>query len=127
MLQILIASPDRTFLSELSSRMENGQAEITRTGSGGKAFSNVQQQAFDLFIADEDLGDMTGLACIEKIVFMNPMLNCAVVSALSEENFHEASEGLGILMPLPKHPGQTETEKLLERLKSILDLNKNSG
>lgn len=102
-------------------------ARVTWAGSGRRALSTIKEQTFDLFIADEHLGDMTGLACIEKIVSINPMLNCAVVSTLSKKDFHEASEGLGILMPLPKHPKKTETDKLLERLKSILGLNKNSG
>jgi hypothetical protein len=44
---------------------------------------------------------MTGLKFVEKLVLTNPMINCAAVSSLSSKDFHAASEGLGILMPMP--------------------------
>ncbi len=49
----------------------------------------------------ENLGDMTGLEFIRAIVSKRPMVNCAAISSLASEDFHEASEGLGILMQLP--------------------------
>jgi hypothetical protein len=50
-----------------------------------------------------------------------PMVNCAAVSSLVSEDFHEQSEGLGILMQLPVRPGQEHAEILLGKLKSILE------
>ena len=49
------------------------------------------------------------------------MINCAAVSSLTSEDFHEAGEGLGILMQLPVEPGQEYADMLLEQLKSILN------
>ena len=65
---------------------------------------------------------MTGLECIRKIVRRNPMINSAAVSTLMPDNFHEASEGLGVLMQLPAKTGQTQAAELLEKLKHILDI-----
>lgn len=47
---------------------------------------------------------------------INAMVNTAVVSPLSDEEFHEASEGLGILVRLPLEPGADEACELLRRL-----------
>jgi DNA-binding NarL/FixJ family response regulator len=81
----------------------------------------IAEDDFDLVVADENLGDMTGLEFIKAIVAKRPMVNCAAVSSLTPADFHEASEGLGILMQLPIRPGPEHAEKLLEQLKNILN------
>ena len=81
----------------------------------------IAEDDFDLVVADENLGDMTGLEFIRAIVSKRPMVNCAAISSLTPEDFHEAGEGLGILMQLPVSPGQKHAEMLLEQLKSILN------
>ena len=82
----------------------------------------IAQRDFDLVVTDENLGDMTGLEFIKTVITQKPMVNCAAVSTLLPEDFHEASEGLGILMQLPVRPGPEYTKELLEHLKNILDL-----
>jgi hypothetical protein len=52
------------------------------------------------------------------------MINCAAISSLSHKDFHEASEGLGVLMQLPESPGRDDAAKLLEHLKTILNFTK---
>ena len=50
---------------------------------------------------------------------INPMINTAVVSDLSKKEFHEATEGLGVLTAVSKHAGADEAEGLLEYLYKI--------
>jgi hypothetical protein len=69
----------------------------------------------------QSAGDITGLEFIRAIAAKRPMINCAAVSSLTSEDFHEASEGLGILMQLPVEPGRKHADMLLEQLKSILN------
>jgi hypothetical protein len=45
-----------------------------------------------------------------------------VVSPLSDEEFHEASEGLGILGRLPNNPGMNDASELLHKLKTVLEV-----
>jgi hypothetical protein len=52
----------------------------------------------------------------------NAMINLAVVSSLSHEDFHEASEGLGILVQLPPSPGEEDGSKLFETITQIVSL-----
>ncbi|MEA2084935.1 MAG: response regulator [Thermodesulfobacteriota bacterium] len=118
---LLITSDNNSFL-DLAAALEKNGMQTVRAESGGTAFHRIGNKTFDLVIIDEKLSDMTGLEFAEKLVSINPMMNCAMVSSLSPEDFHEASEGLGILMQLPLAPGKEDAEKLLKHLNSILNL-----
>ncbi len=62
---------------------------------------------------------MTGRKLVETIIFKNPMINCVVLSALSHDEFHEAYEGLGVLMQFPLKPDKTSALKLLDHMNRI--------
>lgn len=123
MISILIVSSDENALLDFQSALrQHGEIEISRTESGSKALQIVSGKAFDLVVTDEFLGDMSGLAFAEKLVAVNPLINCVSVSRLSPEAFHEASEGLGLLMQLPPNPGSEDAKKMMELLKKVLNL-----
>lgn len=119
MIRILFAGRDIVSLPVFKSILDQSGVHTTYLNSGQKALSTISKEAFDLLIADEDLGDMTGLQLIESVVTQNPMLNCAVISSLTHDDFHEASEGLGVLMQLSNEPDKTEVDQLLEQLRKI--------
>ena len=121
MIRIMLAGRDQTSLTALRAGLTNSDVHIVRAVSGDSGLSMLAVGNFDLVVTDENLGDMTGLEFIRSIVANRPMINCAAVSALTSEEFHEASEGLGILMQLPVEPGQKHADMLLEQLKSILN------
>jgi CheY-like chemotaxis protein len=87
--------------------------------SGGKALDRVADTLFDLVVTDESLGDMTGLELAERMLSINPMIHCAALSSLSPKEFHEASEGLGLLAQLPAVPDKTQADELLQRLMDL--------
>jgi len=122
MIRILLVNSDKDSFSELAPALEENRVHISWAESGTTALSKIADETFDLAITDERLSDMTGLEFAEKLVSINPMMNCAVASSLSSGDFHEASEGLGILMQLTRVPDKTEAEKLLEHLNNILTL-----
>ena len=78
-------------------------------------------------VTDEQIGKTNGLECIKALVTRNPLLNCAAVSSLSAHDFHEAREGLGVLMQLPPGPGRADARKLIDHLDAILNLGKKAG
>ena len=49
---------------------------------------------------------MTNLEFAGKLIKLNPMINCASVSSLPSNEFHEASEGLGMMCQLSFPPGK---------------------
>jgi CheY-like chemotaxis protein len=74
----------------------------------------------DVMVIDEEVDGITNLEIARQIVVTNPMINLTLVSTLSPKDFHEASEGLGIVAQLPRCPGQEDVAKLLGTLRGIL-------
>ena len=123
MFKILLVSPDKNSLYGLASALaEHADVDLSWAESGKTALEIVTDSAIDLVVTDESLGDMTGLEFAGRLLSVNPMINCASVSRLSPENFHEISEGLGIMVQLPVKPDKEDAEKLLQRLKDIKNL-----
>ena len=120
MLKLLLISRDINPFNELTSRLKKyDDVELEISASGEKAFEMISGKAPDLAIVDGDLGDMTGLEFVKRLLKVNPMIDTAVVSALDPAEFHEASEGLGIMCQLPKKPDKDNTDKLVQTLKQI--------
>jgi len=65
---------------------------------------------------------MNGLELATRLLSINPMINCAAVSTLSPDKFHEASEGMGLMAQLPSKPGGEEAERLFNRIKDLKDI-----
>lgn len=122
MLFALLASNEKAALSDLADTLTKNDVSTEWTESGDKALFILDAKKFDLVVIDEKLSDMTGLDFAKKLIAVNPLINCALVSSLSPEDFHNASEGLGIVMQLPPLPNKEDTEKLLEHLSRILNL-----
>ncbi len=123
MLKLLLVNRDSHSLSSLCSALRGqDDIELAVSESGEKALAMLSSMAVDLVVAEEDLGDMTALEFARRLLKINPMINCAIVSGLPHEEFHEASEGLGIMAQLPKQPGAEDAESLVETLKQIKGL-----
>ena len=125
-MKTLLVSSESGRLSNLENAFVENGAVMTRARSGSDVISEIADQSYDLIIADEHLQDMTGLELARKVVLINPMINMAVVSSLSQEEFHEAGEGLGILMQLSPEPESEEVGTLLKNLNSILIMTGNA-
>jgi DNA-binding NarL/FixJ family response regulator len=98
----------------------NPEVELKCVVSGAEALEAARTSAPHLVIIDSDLSDTAPLDLAKKLLTVNAMVNTAVVSPLSEEEFHEASEGLGVLGRLPDNPGENDAADLLGRLKVVL-------
>ena len=120
---ILIVTEKKDDFSVFAAALKkHGDIDLSWAESGSKALDMASGRAFDLMVTDEELGDMTGLELTLKLLSVNPMINSASVSSLSTEDFHEASEGLGLMMQLSSPPSRDEAGELLERLRKITGL-----
>jgi two-component SAPR family response regulator len=123
MIKILLATSEKESFSEFASTLEkNDDVELSWSANGQEALEKIPDNPVDLVAVNENIGDMTGIEFMKKLLMINPMINCAAVSSLSHEEFHEASEGLGVLMQLPVNPGEFEAKDLLKRIKNLKDL-----
>lgn len=123
MFKLLLVSKNRDSFSDfIVALKENGSNEVFYSGSGEEALNILKQKSFDLVITDEDVGNMSGPELARKLITVSPFTNCVAVSSLSEEDFHEASEGLGLMTHLPLNPVRADAEKLLKNLRQIKGL-----
>ena len=121
MIRFLIVSSDKQSFTDLASSLnKETDIDISWAENGQNALRIIKNNSFDLAISDDQLADMTGLGFIKNLVTINPMINSALVSTLTPDQFHEQTEGLGILAQLPKKPDEKHAEDLLEQLKKII-------
>jgi len=119
-LRVLITVKDFSRFSALVARLRRELAiELVPAATGAAGLAALKDKAIDLVIVDAQLDDMDGIAFINQLVRINPMINTALVSGLTEGEFHEATEGLGVLMQLPLQPREIDGEALLAGLEKI--------
>jgi CheY-like chemotaxis protein len=120
MIKLLLVTPDQESFRDFTvALIKNDDVEMSRAATGQEGLTILSETPVDLVIVDDSVGDMTGIEFMKKLLSINPMINCAAVSPLPHEAFHDASEGLGVLAQLPVAPGKPDAEKLLRHLKDI--------
>ena len=98
----------------------DSEVHLKHAASGAEALEATRTDAPHLVIIDADLPDTAPLDLVQKLLLVNAMVNTAVVSPLTDEEFHEVSEGLGVLGRLPRDPGERDAVELLGNLKKLL-------
>ncbi len=96
--------------------------ELIPVVTGAAGLAQLRGKPIDLVIVDEQLEDMSGIEFVRQLITVNPLANTAIVGALTEEDFHEATEGMGVLMQLPRQPNEQDAEALLVLLAKISGL-----
>lgn len=119
MLKVLIVTDTPSRFREFMGGLTESGADLETAASGRSALELLAANGFHLAVVDRELPDVTGLALVPKLVMADAMLNTALVSDLGPEEFHETSEGLGVLAQLPMNPGKAEAEALRDRLREV--------
>lgn len=126
MLHIIVATtrPEaiQDFLQALSI---SGEVDLRLTPSGAATLEAAAVQPH-LVIIDSQLPDTDPLPLVHSLLLANAMINTAVISSLAAEEFHEASEGLGVLQHLPDPPVAPDAAALVDKLRRILGLSPRS-
>ena len=124
---LLVAATKESFSDFAQELVKQKDVDLLWADSGQKAMDMVSASPVDLVVADENLKDMTGLEFALQLLSVNPMVNCSVVSSLDAEQFHEASEGLGLMSQLHPQPGAEQAVELLIRLRELKNLTTQSA
>jgi DNA-binding NarL/FixJ family response regulator len=122
MLNVVLATVRPQALQAFAETLSaNQEAQVKQVGSVAEALETIRTSAPHLVIIDSDLPDAAPLDLVRKLLMINATVNTAVISPLSDTEFHEAGEGLGIICRLPEEPGRNEAIDLLLRLKMMLE------
>jgi DNA-binding response OmpR family regulator len=120
MLSILLVGKNPEALASLADQLSQREGiAVSRASSGKDAWDILGKSKVDVVVTDEKLADGDSLPFVKDLTKQQPLINCAMVSSLSPEDFHEATEGLGVFMQLPVDPGAEEAVKMMELLESI--------
>jgi CheY-like chemotaxis protein len=79
----------------------------------------VEKQPPILVVTDDQVCGLTGLDIVRRLIEVNAFIQTAVISELDDHEFHNRSEGLGILSKLPLIPGEGDALKLIKRLEQV--------
>ncbi len=116
--QTLIITHDKARFSELARELASCACEITWADAEKPALDSAADQP-DLVIIDETVDGRPGLELAKKIIQVNALVNLAVASPLSPDDFHEAAEGLGILARISTTPGAPDARRLMDALTAL--------
>ncbi|MBU2513545.1 response regulator [bacterium] len=123
MIEVLLIGANDSLLSTLSGLLSEKEGVVVmKTDSGKVALEKVKKDSLKLVIIDEKVEAETGFKFAETIIAANPMMNLVIVSDLAPEEFHEASEGLGVLTQLPTKPSAEDVDNLITQLRKILSM-----
>jgi CheY-like chemotaxis protein len=121
--KFLIATQHKDRFIPLAGALESLlQADIHWAATGKETIEQAGDLLPTLTLIDKILPDMDGLIAVRELMQANALLNTALVSPLPPEDFHEFSEGLGILVQLPESPGEKDARDIIASLKSIFAL-----
>jgi len=116
---LLITSRENQFSEFMDGLTREETVEIATVVSSDEAIDSLSGSMLDLVIIDEIVNGISGMKIARDILMKNAMLNQVLVSSLSPEEFHEASEGLGIMAQLPPEPDAAQAKHVLEILKKM--------
>ena len=114
---ILISERQNQLSDFINALQKDGEVYILTAATFEEAIQMVARQVPALIVVDEQVGNLAGLDLVRLLMEVNAFINTAVFSALSEEEFHHHSEGLGILARLPIQPEKKDARRLLDLLR----------
>lgn len=124
---ILLAGKDPTSFAGFKRELAKDQRlRVTKVYSAEHTQQIIRNDSVDVIVIDDELQDEAGLQFVRKVVADYPFINCALVSPLYPEEFHEQTEGLGLFMQLPVNPGTGDAEEMLALLDTLKQLPKPS-
>ena len=91
-INVLLVSKDPGYFAELSQALaEYEQIKVVSVDSSEQAMVSVIDKMVEVIVAAEDIREGSGLTFIRELVKKNPFINCALVSPLYPNEFHEST------------------------------------
>jgi DNA-binding response OmpR family regulator len=116
---LIVTSNEPEFLKFTDALTSENSVETSLAASSKEALDAISGIIPDLVVIDEEVDGTSGLEIARSILMKNAMVNQALVSRLSSDEFHEASEGLGILVQLPPAPDAAQAKSLIALLEKM--------
>lgn len=120
MSNILVVNKESASLADFTAELLKTEGlNVVQATAGEEALTLIDEGKAEVVVAGDELADGLALDFVKKLMKNHPLVNCAMVSSLSPDDFHEATEGLGLFMQLSERPGAEEAKQMLDLLNSI--------
>ena len=119
---LLVESKNDQFNALFSGLDRSADVEINTVNTIEQAIQKVKENTHSAVVVAEEVEGKPGLELIHKIVKTNPFINTVLQSGLPSDEFHEYTEGQGVLMQLSLKPGPEEAKQLVEKLEKVASL-----
>lgn len=119
-MRIAIVTQRKEALSAFAEGLASHGVTIDWIAAPQDAVDQARMYPRDMVILDDQSGNFR--ACLSDLLMANALIHTAVITAIPPEQFHEESEGLGVLCSLPPSPRQEHADELVEKLRGILGL-----
>lgn len=116
---IIIASPRGDDLNLFIQGLENEGALVRLAKTKLKTLELVKARTPHLVVVDDCLSDVQPLTLVKDLMLIDAMINTAVITGISAEQFHEKGEGLGILTSICQQPDAQDAKALIQRLRKL--------
>lgn len=116
---ILLQTGRPAVFAPFMAELERQGCAVTTVPDAPACKDCVQRQAPQLVVVDASTHGQARQDVI-GIMRVNALVHTAVVTDMTEEAFHDAMEGLGILTALPPAPGVDDARRLVHLLNELL-------
>lgn len=121
-LSCIVATSREAELVDLMAGLRAKGAAVAVVPDGRSVLDAVKEYGPKLVIIDEGLPDAEPLPLVMEVVMANALTHTAVISSLPDSEFHDKSEGLGVLCALPLSPCRADGEALVRQVERIANL-----
>ena len=112
-MNIVIATPQSGELDDFIRALESKpDVTVHRSLDAASTLEAVRRNRPGLVVADARLDDNDGVGLVQDIIGIDAMACIALVSDLPDQQFHDVTEGLGLLMQVPVVAGKEEADAL---------------
>ena len=116
---VTVASASEKFQALVDGLESTPEVHISWAKTSAEAINLATASTPALMIIDAQMDDQSGLGIAHEVILVNAGINMALISDAPADEFHAASEGLGILAQLPPNPGISEAEHLLNLIQKL--------
>lgn len=120
MYTLVLVSPRMGDLNDFTATI-SAQPDITihQVDSRKDALRMVRERNPHLVIIDQEIRDKNPLDLVMELLAVNAMINTTMITSMDADEWHEKSEGLGMMPPISDPPTEKDALALLQAFRKM--------
>jgi DNA-binding response OmpR family regulator len=115
-MQVVIVSARKEALRDFAQGLA---ADVEWAESPQNVLERARTAPWQLVVVDALTPGVNYKAFVMDLLRANAMINTMVITDMGEEEFHEDSEGLGVICAVPANPGQADGSRSMGLLRQL--------